>query len=113
VVETPALAHEYLFSRYTPPELVAAIQPRLQDESYRAFLDMITRLPRPGRVKVPLRVLGAAEDAIFHRAEVERTARAYNTTATIYPRMGHNMMLEAGWEAVAGDIVTWLDERGV
>jgi alpha-beta hydrolase superfamily lysophospholipase len=82
-----------------------------QDESYRAFLDMMTRLPRPGRVKVPVRVLGAAEDGIFTPGEVARTARAYGTPATLYPRMGHNMMLEPGWEAVAADILTWLDAR--
>ena len=113
VVETPALAREYLFSPHTPAELVATVQARLQDESYRAFLDMMTRLPRPGRVKVPLRVLGAAEDGIFTPGEVARTARAYGTTATIYPHMGHNMMLEQGWERVAGDIVAWLDELGL
>ena len=113
VVETPELAHEYLFSRHTPPELVAAVHPQLQDESYRAFLDMMTRLPRPKRVRVPVRVLGAAEDAIFHPAEVQRTARAYGTQATIYPRMGHNMMLEPGWEQVAGDILAWLEGEGI
>jgi pimeloyl-ACP methyl ester carboxylesterase len=113
VVETPALAHEYLFSPTTPADLVAAVQPRLQEESYRAFLDMMTRLPRPERVRTPLRVLGAAEDGIFTPGEVARTARAYGTTATIYPQMGHNMMLEPGWERVAGDIVAWLDELAV
>ena len=113
VVETPALAREYLFSPTTPAELVTATHARLQDESYRAFLDMMTRLPRPGRVRVPVHVLGAAEDGIFTPAEVERTARAYGTTATIYPAMGHNMMLERGWEAVAEDIVSWLNELGM
>jgi len=113
VVETPELAHEYLFSPHTPLELVAAVHPRLQDESYRAFLDMMTRLPRPQRVRVPVRVLGAAEDAIFHPGEVQRTARAYGTQATIYPRMGHNMMLEPGWEQVAGDILGWLEGQGM
>ena len=49
VLDTLALAREHLFSPRTPPELVAAVQPRLQDESYRAFLDMMTSLPRPKR----------------------------------------------------------------
>lgn len=113
VVETPALARHYLFSRATPPELVAAVHPRLQDESYRAFLDMMLRLPRPGRVKTPVRVLGGADDAIFRPGEVERTGRAYGTAATIYPGMGHNLMLEPAWERVAGDIVAWLAARGL
>ena len=113
VVETPELAREYLFSRHTPPEIVAAVHPQLQAESYRAFLDMMTRLPQPERVRVPVRVLGAAEDGIFHPGEVERTARAYGTTAAIYPRMGHNMMLEPGWEQVAGDMLAWLEGQGM
>jgi len=113
VVETPALARQYLFSPQTPPEIVAAVHPRLQDESYRAFLDMMLRLPRPGRVHTPLRVLGGAGDSIFSPGEVERTARAYGTTATIYPGVGHNLMLEPGWERVAGEILAWLDGRGL
>lgn len=113
VVETPALAHHYLFSPHTPPERVAAVHPRLQDESYRAFVDMMTRLPRPGRVRVPVRVLGAAEDGIFTPGEVARTARAYGTQATIYPRRGHNLMLEPGWEEVAADGLAWLATLGL
>ena len=113
VVETPELAREHLFSPTTPPEIVTAAHARLQDESYRAFLDMMTRLPRPKRVHVPVRVLGAAEDGIFTPDEVQRTARAYGVTPTIYQGMGHNLMLEAGWEQVAGDILAWLDELGV
>ncbi len=113
VVETPALAREYLFSPQTPAEVVAATHARLQDESYRAFLDMMARLPRPGRVKVPVRVLGGAADGIFYPHEIERTARAYGTTATIYPGLGHNLMLEPGWERVAGDIAAWLGEKGL
>ena len=113
VVETPALAHHYLFSPRTPPALVAAVHPRLQDESYRAFLDMMLRLPRPGRMKAPLHVLGGADDAIFPPGEVQRTARAYGTTAAIYPGMGHNLMLEPGWERVATDVLAWLDGQGL
>ena len=74
---------------------------------------MMTRLPRPGRVRVPVRVLGAADDGIFTPGEVARTARAYGTQATLYPRMGHNMMLEPGWETVAADVVAWLGEQGL
>lgn len=113
VVETVALAREYLFSPRTPPELVAAVQPRLQDESYRAFLDMMTSLPRPERIAVPVQVLGGTADGIFSPREVAATARAYHTTATLYPDMGHNLMQDVGWERVAADIVAWLTARGL
>jgi len=40
-------------------------------------------------------------DRIFSVPEIQRTARAYRTTAEIVPGMGHDMMIEPGWEAVA------------
>ena len=113
MVATPALAREYLFSPHTPEATVAAVQPRLQDESYRAFLDMILKLPRPRRVSAPVRLLAGTADAIFHHEEATRTARAYRTTAQLYPGRGHNLMHEPGWEEVAADVVAWLDGLGL
>lgn len=42
--------------------------------------------------------------------EIEATARAYNTQAEFISDMGHNSMLEPGWEAVAERILVWLNE---
>ncbi len=114
LVSTPEKARDRLFSDDTPTETVIACYPRLQDESFRAFLDMIVLdLPRPERVNVPVLVLGAAEDGIFSPAEVTATARAYHTQATLFPNMGHNMMLEPGWERVVATMVAWLGEQGL
>ncbi len=82
----------------------------LQDESYPAYLEMILDLPRTSRVQDPILVLGAQFDAIFSPAEIEATARAYNTEAVIFGGMGHDMMLEPGWEGPAGTIIEWLDD---
>ena len=56
----------------------------------------------------PVLVLGAARDTFLTRAEVDATARAYRTEATLFP-MAHDMMLEDGWKDVADHIVRWLD----
>jgi alpha-beta hydrolase superfamily lysophospholipase len=58
-------------------------------------------------------VLGAANDALFTSREVEATARAYGMEAEIFPDMGHDMMLDIGWQNVAGRILQWLRERGL
>jgi hypothetical protein len=58
-------------------------------------------------------VLGAAEDGAHTRREVVATARAYGTNAEFFPDMGHNMMLEPGWAAVAERIDSWLGTRGL
>lgn len=80
---------------------------RLQDESYRAYLDMLgLSLPKPGRVKTPLLVLGGADDSLFLPKEIEATAE-------VLPHMAHDMMLEEGWQAAADRILGWLDEQGL
>jgi pimeloyl-ACP methyl ester carboxylesterase len=114
IVGTPRLTREAFFSPDMPEEEVRAIFPRIEDEAYVAFLDMlIFNLPRPRRVQSPLLVLGAQRDQIFTPREVEATARAYKTTATIFPHMAHDMMLEAGWQDVADAILAWLGQRGI
>ncbi len=111
IVATPALAREAFFSAGMPDDLVAGYHARLQAESYLGYLDMLFRLPKPERVKVPMLVMGAEEDAIFTPAEVEATAAAYGTEPVMFSGMGHDMMLEAGWRDVADAILAWLEER--
>jgi pimeloyl-ACP methyl ester carboxylesterase len=108
LVETPELAQAQLFSADMPPAQVQRYFEQLQDESYLGFLDMLLDLPRPKRVKTPMLVLGAENDHIFTPQEVENTARAYRTQAEIFPKMAHDMMLETGWQEVAGRIDNWL-----
>ena len=57
--------------------------------------------------------LGATDDGAFTQDEVHATARAYDTDAQFFPDMGHDMMLEPGWQAVAERIVQWLGHRGL
>ena len=46
-------------------------------------------------------------------AAVSATAQTYQTEAEFFPNMGHNMMLEPGWQAVAERIDGWLTGRGL
>lgn len=110
-VSTPELARERFFSPATPESVVRHYAARLQEESARMGLDGLVKLPHPGRVHTPLLVLGAADDGAVTQDEVRATADAYGTEAHIFPGMGHNMMLEAGWEDVADRIDVWLRSR--
>jgi alpha-beta hydrolase superfamily lysophospholipase len=110
----PGLAREAFFSAKTPESDVLRYTARLQEESERVGRDqLLLDLPRPKRVHTPMLVLGAADDACFSPKEVRATARAYGTEAEIFPGMGHDMMLEPGWTAVAERIDTWLGTRGL
>ncbi len=113
-ISTPQLARERFFSPHTPEADVLKYAARLQEDSSRIGIDcLVLRLPRPRRVTTPLLVLGADDDGAHTRREVLATARAYRTEAEFFSGMGHNMMLEPGWAAVAERIHAWLGERGL
>lgn len=111
---TPQLAREFLFSANMSEDKVRTYCSRLQDESYRAYLDMMgLSLPRPERVTAPILVMGAAGDCLISPGEVEATARAYQTQPEVLPGMAHDLMLEDGWQVVADRILIWLNETGL
>ncbi|MFI5511503.1 alpha/beta hydrolase [Mycobacterium sp. NPDC051804] len=114
VVRTPRLVRGHLFCRQTPQNIVDKCMARLQPESALAMRQMLTRdRVRADAVSAPLLVLGASEDGAFIPEEVAATARAYRTNAEFFPGMGHNMMLEPDWQAVAQRILSWLGEQGL
>lgn len=118
LVATNSLARDAFFSADLPEAQVTLYQQQMQDEAYLAFLDMLAfNLPRPKRVRrqnptAPMLIMGGADDRIFPPREVQATAKRYGTTAEIFPHMAHDMMLEAGWQAVADRIIGWLGEQG-
>jgi pimeloyl-ACP methyl ester carboxylesterase len=114
-VGNPDLAQECFFSADMPKDKVAEYFARLQNESYRAVLEMgFLALPKPRKAKkTPMLLLGAANDNIFTVEEERKTARAYGTQFEIFPDMAHDMMLEDGWQDVADRIIAWLREQGI
>jgi alpha-beta hydrolase superfamily lysophospholipase len=115
VIGAPERCRELFFSPDIPEGNLATYFARVQDESYRAYLEMILLgLCPPGPITdTPLLVLGAANDAAISRSEVEATARRHNTQAEFFPNMAHDMMLEASWQPVADRILGWLSEQGL
>jgi pimeloyl-ACP methyl ester carboxylesterase len=111
----PAVARATFYTSETPGELVARYTARLCDESIRVlYRDAVyADLATPRRVTTPVLVLGAAGDGFFSPRQIRATARAYRTEAHMVPGMGHNMMLEPGWPAVADRIDTWLSAQAL
>ena len=108
---TSSLAREAFFSEDLPDELLLEYWERMQDDSYRAFLDMVVLdLPKPTKVKTPMLVLGAARDNMLKSSEIAATARAFNTQSEIILDVAHNSMLEQHWQPVAERILIWLKE---
>ncbi len=112
LVGTPALVREAFFSKSMSEEKVQRYFERMQDESYRAFLDMLMLdLRKPAKVRTPLMVMGGETDTIFSRRQVDGTAASYGVTARMFPGVAHDMMLEDGWQQVADAIIEWIEPR--
>ena len=108
LVATPERAREMFFSKSISSARLIEHHARLQDESFRAFVELIALIrPRPEQVQVPVLVLGAHRDSIITPAEVAATAAAYRTTPALF-RTAHDMMLDDGWPQVADHILEWL-----
>ncbi|MBI4754739.1 MAG: alpha/beta hydrolase [Betaproteobacteria bacterium] len=110
-----ASLQEALLVRPADPERLHDWLRHMQPESHRAIWDMtLFNLPRVHRMhRPPMLVLGAEHDLLIRPGLVEHTAHAYGTEARIFPGMGHGMMLEADWDAVARHVRDWLVDRGV
>jgi pimeloyl-ACP methyl ester carboxylesterase len=114
VVETPEDARWTLFSNDMPKKQLLKYYKKLDDESFRMFLDLLgLNLAHPKKIKTPLLILGAGNDNSITPGQVHATARAYGVQAEIFPNMAHDMMLEKDWEAVAKRILEWLNEKGI
>lgn len=114
VVETPEAARWALFSENMPKKRLLKYYKKLNDESFRMFIDLLgLSLAHPKKVKTPLLILGAENDNAITPGQVHVTARAYGVTAEIFPNMAHDMMLEPDWESVARRILDWLKEKKI
>jgi alpha-beta hydrolase superfamily lysophospholipase len=114
VVETPEAARWALFSENMPKKRLLKYYKKLNDESFRMFIDLLgLSLAHPKKVKTPLLILGAENDNAITPGQVHVTARAYGVTAEIFPNMAHDMMLEPDWESVARRILDWLKEKEI
>ena len=69
---------------------------------------------RVGPVRCPVLVVGVPGDRLVRPADVRRTAESYGVEPVWFPGMGHDVMLDAGWDRVldtvlafAADLPAW------
>ena len=90
---------------------------RMQDDSFRAYLDfLMLALPDVRAIRqqaVPMLILGGADDHIFPPREIEGVGRLYDAEVAVLPNMAHDMMLEPNWQSAADKIIGWLQTHSV
>jgi pimeloyl-ACP methyl ester carboxylesterase len=85
----------------------------MEPESARAVRETAIRLPDAGIVTAPMLVLGAKDDGSRIDGDASAVAGIYQADVEIFPDIGHVMMLEPGWQAVAERIDSWLTAQGL
>jgi pimeloyl-ACP methyl ester carboxylesterase len=112
IISDPDRAQRLLFSAATSGDDAIRYHRLLQDESMLGFLDCLA-LDRvvAGRVRSPIHVIGAADDVIVAKCEVNATARAYGAEAMVFDNVAHDMMLDPNWRTVADSMIRKLDAQ--
>jgi hypothetical protein len=61
----------------------------------------------------PVLVVGSPDDPVVPRPALDRTATAYGGAPLLFPGMGHDLMLDAGWAEPIDAILDWLTKPAV
>ncbi len=98
-----------MFSKQFPDEQLAPIAPRLQDESFLAFLQMVfLALPKAKTSPVPLMIIGGGDDYLISEKDTRQMAASYDVEPVIIKKGSHCLMLEQGWKEAAEKISEFL-----
>lgn len=112
---TAAGVRELFFGSQASDSVVEAFARRMSSDSVRAMLydTVIGDLVRTRQVRTPVLVLGGEADQVYTPDDVRRTAAAYDTEPIFLPGVGHEVMLEPGWQSAVDHIASWLASRGL
>ena len=110
-----SLAKHLLFSDQMSDDEAREYWCKLQDESYRLFLDaLFLNLPRQAPdPSVPRLLIEAGQDRIVTKPEIEASARFLSTKAKVIPQAAHDLMLDPTWKESAVEIETFIAELSV
>jgi pimeloyl-ACP methyl ester carboxylesterase len=104
-------ARKVMLSEAFPEGRLGAVMSRMQDESFLVFLQILG-LSRPDTAKVrrPLMIIGGEKDYLIAEKATRRMALTYGVDPLIVKDGPHNLMMEEGWQDIAGKIVSFLED---
>lgn len=100
------LNRKQLFSSSLPPEEADAYLAKTSPA--RLFT---VRRPPKAVGEPPILVAGSPDDRVVSRKSLDRTAALYGGAPLLFPGMGHDLMLDAGWAEPIDAILDWLTKE--
>lgn len=117
LINSLARAQAAFFPSAMPRTEVEKHFARLQEDSFRAYLDFLMfALPDTKAIRernIPMLVLAAEQDRMFPTREVQALAALYNAELQVVPDTAHDMMLDPNWQVAADHILAWLDKQNL
>ncbi len=105
------LRTSYLFETLDPAA-AEAYRGQTGPESPLAQYQLLLHRPQPMPVGgAPVLVVGTPDDRLVPVADVRSTARRYGARLLEFPGLGHDLMLDAGWEEPFEAVRRWLEEE--
>jgi pimeloyl-ACP methyl ester carboxylesterase len=106
------LSRRQLFSADLPAEQADAYRQKLTPSGATAQRELLTHpaLPKPVGAP-PVLVVGSPDDRVVPRSSLDRTAARYGGAPLLFPGMGHDLMLDAGWREPIDAILDWLTKE--
>ncbi|ASW56070.1 alpha/beta hydrolase [Plantactinospora sp. KBS50] len=100
------------FSRELPAEAAEAYLARMGRAGRRAQWQLLDRpAVEPPVGDPPVLVVGTPDDRIVPPAALARAAGRHATAPLLFPGMGHDLMLDAGWYEPIEAILDWLEKE--
>ena len=104
------LSRRQLFSAALPAEQAQEYLGRLTRVQPRR--ELVTHGPAAKPVGAPpMLVVGSPDDRVVPRKSLDRTAARYGGAPLLFPGMGHDLLLDAGWAEPIEAILDWLDKE--
>ncbi|MCB9227797.1 MAG: alpha/beta hydrolase [Chitinophagales bacterium] len=109
LVNTEPKASWAFFSKQIPLEKRLEYSQKLCSESFKAFLNMLfPNIKINYHTKIPMLIIAAENDVIFHVKEERKTAAYYNADFALIPNTAHDVMLDTNYQAVLDKMMEWL-----
>jgi pimeloyl-ACP methyl ester carboxylesterase len=106
------LSRRQLFSRGLPAEQAVGYRSRLTGAGAVAQWQLLAhRAALPPVGHPPVLVVGSPDDRVVSRKSLDRTAGRYGGAPLLFPGMGHDLMLDEGWQEPIDAILDWLDKE--
>jgi pimeloyl-ACP methyl ester carboxylesterase len=103
------MREQYLFNRLEPDEASRYAGLCGKESSLAQFQVLLHRPAGPPKGEAPVLVLGSPDDALVPIGDVRDTARRYEAELIEFPGIGHDLMLDGGWQEPAEAMLGWID----